>query len=121
MGRSIKLTLKGVPPSLNRFAGRENAWEYRKTKTEWTDAVFWAIKAQGTRLPKPFDRAVVTITYFFPDNRRHDADNYSGKFLLDGLTRGGVIVDDDLKHITPIIEGEIDRKNPHTEIRVVER
>lgn len=118
--RSIKLTIKGIPPSLNRFLGRANEWEYRHSKQDWTDMVVWAIRAQKIRLPKPFQKAHVTITYYFPDNRRHDADNYCGKFLMDGLTRGGIIVDDDFDHITVCVAGDIDRKNPRTEITVVE-
>ena len=64
--------------------------------------------------------ARVTITYFFPTRARHDADNYSGKYLLDGLTIAGVIVDDDLKHISTTIRGEYDKDNPRTEIEVEE-
>lgn len=120
MGRSIKITLKGVPPSLNRFAGRENVWEYRDAKNAWTSLVCWAIKAQGCKISKPFERARVVITYYFPDNRRHDADNYCGKLLLDGLTHGGLIVDDDFKHISLTVDGEVDRENPRTEIVVQE-
>ena len=42
--------------------------------------------------------ATVCITCFFPDNRRHDPDNYAGKLLLDGLKKAGIIKDDDFKH-----------------------
>ena len=93
----ITLTIKGVPPSLNRFLGRANEWEYRSAKKEWTELVLWAIKAN--KPSKPYDFAEVHISYFFPDERRHDADNYCGKLLLDGLTRGGVIKDDDFRQI----------------------
>jgi len=118
--RSVKLTLKGIPPSLNTFAGRENSWEYRKAKQNWTNTVLWTLKAQGIRLPKPFERARVTILYYFPDNRRHDPDNYSGKLFTDGLTRGGIIVDDDFKHICLSVDGDVDRAYPRTEIVVQE-
>ena len=112
----MKITLNGVPPSLNRFAGRANTWEYRAAKQEWTDAVAWMAKMIAP--PQPYQKARITITYFFPTNARHDADNYAGKFLLDGLTKGGIIVDDDLKHITTTIIGKVDRKQPRTEIEV---
>lgn len=115
----MKIVLKGVPPSLNAFAGRQNPWEYRKAKAEWTDAVAWAVLAAG-KPPVPYHKARITITYFFPTNARHDADNYAGKFLLDGLTKAGVIVDDDLKHITTTIIGKVDKNNPRTEIEVEE-
>jgi len=115
---TIRLTIPGVPPSLNATAGRLNVWDYRANKKKWTEAVMWAIRAAKARPERPYSRAVVTITYFFPTAARHDADNYAGKYLLDGLTRGGVIVDDDLKHISTTIRGEIDRERPRTEIEV---
>lgn len=114
----IRLEIPGVPPSLNRTLGRLNAWEYRETKKKWTEAVMWAVRAAKARPERPYSRAMVTITYYFPNANRHDADNYSGKYLLDGLRLGGVIADDDLKHITTTIRGEIDRQNPRTEIEV---
>lgn len=116
----MTITLKGVPPSLNKTAGRKNVWEYRNAKAEWTQLVEWACKASKDRPKTPYQRAVVEITYYFPTLARHDADNYAGKFLLDGLTKAGVIVDDDLKHITTVIKGDYDKKNPRTEIRVSE-
>lgn len=36
----------------------------------------------------------MTLHYFFKDNRRRDPDNYSGKFILDGLVRAGILQDD---------------------------
>ena len=116
----MKITLKGVPPSLNKVVGRNNVWEYRKAKSEWTQLVEWSCKASKDKPVKPYEKAIVEITYYFPNRARHDADNYAGKFLLDGLTKAGVIVDDDLKHITTIIKGEHDKKNPRTEIAVTE-
>ena len=118
--KSVSITIPGVPPSLNRFLGRAGCWDYRTAKNQWTDAVMWAIRANDWKPKKPWEHAHVTITYFFPDNRKRDADNYAGKLLLDGLTSGGLIVDDDLQHITTTIAGDIDRKNPHTVITVRE-
>ena len=94
----MRIILRGVPPSLNAFAGRENTWEYRKAKKEWTEAVQWMCKT----IPHgpPPDKAMVRIDYYFPDRRRHDADNYCGKLLLDGLTKADVIADDDFAHIS---------------------
>lgn len=115
----MKIVLRGIPPSLNQTAGRKNVWQYRKDKERWTEAVAWAARAAHTP-PTPFQMARVTITYFFPTRARHDADNYAGKYLLDGLTIAGVIVDDDLKHISTTIRGEYDKDNPRTEIEVEE-
>lgn len=115
----MKIILKGVPPSMNRFAGRQNVWEYREEKQRWTHAVWIICRASKERPHDPLEEATVEITYFFPDRRRRDADNYSGKFLLDGLTKAGVIADDDLAHISVNIKGAYDKENPRTEIIVL--
>lgn len=116
----MKIELKGCPPSLNKFAGRQNSWEYRNEKAYWTQIVWAACRASKDRPAKPMEKADVEILYYFPTRARHDADNYSGKFLLDGLTKAGVIVDDDLAHIRTNIAGDYDRKNPRTVITVKE-
>lgn len=118
--REIRLTLKGTPPSLNRFAGRQDVWSYRDAKKTWTDFVLWELRRTRQTPPEPFERADVEICYHFPDSRRRDPDNYCGKLLLDGLTAGGVIVDDDFKHIRLTVRGEVDRTRPRTEITVME-
>lgn len=116
----MRITLRGCPPSLNQFAGRENHWEYRKAKAEWTRIVWAMCWASKDRPAAPYQMASVEIMYFFPTRTRHDADNYCGKFLLDGLTKAGVIVDDDLAHIRLHIGGGWDKKNPRTVITITE-
>lgn len=117
-GGMIRIVLKGVPPSLNRFAGRQNSNEYRHEKKTWTDAVAWSVK--GQRPSKPYDKASVEILYYFPDGRRRDPDNYSGKLLLDGLTQAGIIADDSFAHITLHVAGAVDKREPRTVITVKE-
>lgn len=116
----MKIVLKGVPPSLNVTAGRTNVWTYRDKKAEWTHRVWAACMASGERPKAPPAFAIVRIDYYFDSARRHDADNYSGKYLLDGLTKAGVIMDDDFGHICLSVNGHTDRADPRTEIRVVE-
>lgn len=116
----MRIVLKGCPPSLNAFAGRENVWQYRKAKLDWTNAVIWQCKASKDKPARPCPLADVVIMYYFQTQTRHDADNYAGKFLLDGLTKAGVIVDDSMDHIRLHIAGGYDRKNPRTVITVKE-
>ena len=118
MNDGIRLVLKGVPPSLNKFAGRENSWEYRKTKQEWTTAVWAAAMSSKLRPAHPYKRADVKILYYFPTRGRHDADNYAGKFLLDGLTKSRIIEDDDFSHIRLGVAGAYDKDEPRTVITV---
>lgn len=116
----MEITLRGYPESLNHYAGRENSWEYRKAKAEWKEIVWAACLANKERPSKPYDYADVEIKYYFKTKSRHDADNYAGKFLLDGLTEAKVIADDSMDHIRLHISGDYDRKNPRTVITIKE-
>lgn len=114
----IKIIIPEIPPSNNKYIGRGSknyqAFEYQKKKKQWQRL----IKFYSQYLEKPLDKAKVTITYYFPDQRKRDPDNYSGKFILDGLVKAGVIVDDSFKHIELEIRGRTDKNNPRTEITV---
>jgi len=117
----MKLIIPEIPPSNNRFMGRGTvkgqAFGYQNEKQRWE----WLVKAAVKKKPKkPMEKARVRITYFFPDRKRRDPDNYSGKFLLDGLTRAGLIKDDSFSNIQLELRGECDRKNPRTEIELEE-
>lgn len=110
-------TIHQIPPSLNKFAGRENTWEYRGLKQEWKDIVSLCCRPRPS---VPIEKAKVTITYYFPDRRRHDPDNYAGKMILDGLTNAGIIKDDSFDCIELVLRGGYDKKNPRTEIEIQE-
>ena len=106
---------------MNRYNGRTNSWEYRNEKRRWTDTVKLLAKCQQNRTGEQFEKAKVTLTYFFADSRRRDPDNYSGKLILDGLTKAGVIKDDDFDHIELVIrKGGVDKDNPRTEVEITE-
>jgi Holliday junction resolvase RusA-like endonuclease len=104
-----------TPPSLNKYAGRENVWEYRAEKTRWKGICAAYCRP---RPKQPPEYARVTLTFFFDSRRRHDADNYQ-KFILDGLVAAGVIMDDDFAHVQVLCKGGYDKKNPRTEIEIM--
>ena len=113
---TVKIIIPAIPPSMNKFLGRENAWEYRKLKQEWKDMIYILCRERPT---KPFEKATVRITYFFPTRTRHDPDNYAGKMILDGLTAAKIIKDDSFDCIELILRGDYDKKKPRTEIEVI--
>lgn len=113
----ITIVLPFLPPSLNRVAGR-GPYNYREAKERFTEQV--RLNCLNSRPKAPVDRSTVTIRYYFPDRRRRDPDNYSGKFLLDGLTKAGIIADDSFNHITLHLEAYCDPKKPRTEIEIEE-
>jgi Holliday junction resolvase RusA-like endonuclease len=104
-----------IPPSLNQFAGRENKWEYRQTKAEWLQI---ASAYCRPRPAKPFEKAVVTLEYHFPDARRRDPDNYI-KLLMDGLVAAQIIKDDCFDCIElRLKQGEVNKDRPHVIVTV---
>ena len=113
----MTIIIPQIPPSLNKYAGRKNVWQYRADKQEWKDLVC----LYSHRPKTPYKKANVTITYFFKTKARHDPDNYNGKMILDGLTAAGIIQDDSFDCITLTIKGGYDKENPRTEIEVEEK
>jgi crossover junction endodeoxyribonuclease RusA len=92
----IKLIIPGIPPSLNDWP--RNIYKLADLKKEWQKEV-WLAAYQAKVKGKRIEKAKVRITYFFATNRRRDHDNYSPKFLCDGLIKAGVIVDDNADKI----------------------
>ena len=110
----MKYTINEIPPSNNKFKGRQNHWEYRNLKKQWELLIFATCK----RPPKPIEKCEVVITYFFKTKIRHDPDNYSGVFILDGLVKARILKDDSFDCINLVLKGDYDPKNPRTEIEI---
>ncbi|MCH5192154.1 MAG: hypothetical protein J1F23_08335 [Oscillospiraceae bacterium] len=114
----MKYIIDEVPPSNNLYIGRNDRWKYQYAKKYWEDLV--RIRCRPRPL-EPIDKAIVTLTYFFKNKQRRDPDNYSGKMILDGLVRAGIIADDSFDHITLVIKCGGVSNPPYTEIEVVEQ
>ena len=116
----VKLVIPAIPPSNNKYMGRNASgfhFAYQEEKRKWE----WLVRAAVKKKPqKPFKKARVRITYFFPNKIRRDPDNYSGKFLLDGIKKAGLIEDDSFSNIRLELRGECDKENPRTEIEIEE-
>lgn len=103
---ALVIELPGMVPSLNEIR-RMNRWRFSEFVNEWkgttTRATVDAVNRAGWQAP---DHALVTVLLAFGDKRRHDPDNYTAglKGLMDGLTAGKAIVDDDFAHITLRVE-----------------
>lgn len=114
----MKLVIHEIPPSNNKYLGNSHSFNiYRREKERWHMLIRAAI---GKRPKKPLCKAVVTLRYFFPDRRRRDPDNYSGKLLLDPLVREGILADDSFDNVRLVIIGDYDKDEPRTEIELVE-
>ena len=112
----MKYIIPAIPPSNNKYIGRNMAWKYRDEKNEWA----WLIKAYCKSAPaEPFRYVSVKISYCFPTRGRRDPDNFSGKFILDGLVSAGILADDSFDCITLSLEAGYDRESPRTEIEII--
>ena len=112
----IRIEVPGIPPSLNDLK-RMHFHQWNRTKKEWADRI--AIVARGKRPPQPVEKAIGTLSYHFPDRRRRDPDNFSGKFIMDPLVAEGFLVDDSFDHVElRHKKGEPDKKNPRVVIEI---
>lgn len=109
----IKYTIPLIPPSNNEYIGRTNYREYQKAKKEWCGYVNMFCNPKPS---KPLNEVIVKITYYFATKIRRDPDNYSGKMLLDGLVKNGILHDDSFDCIDLVLNGSYDKNNPRTEI-----
>ena len=115
MAGNLRYMIPEVPPSNNKYIGRMNRWEYQEEKKRWAALVQFLCSPKPE---KPIPKAKVTLTYFFPTRVRRDPDNYSGKMILDGLVRSGILLDDSFSCLELVLLGGYDKENPRTEITV---
>lgn len=115
----IEIKIPGIPPSLNETMRMH--WRKQREQSAFWHMQMIASGIRRKRPPAPYQKARVTVTYFFDSKQRRDPDNYAPKFLMDPLTREGIIQDDSFDHVSLTVQkGGVDRKNPRTVIRIEE-
>lgn len=115
--KPIQYTIPAIPPSMNKYKGRENVWAYRRDKKAWEEMVFFCCTPRPER---PVSKCRLTLTYFFKRRVRHDPNNYDGQFITDGLVKAGILADDSFACIELVLRGDYDKDNPRTEIEITE-
>jgi Holliday junction resolvase RusA-like endonuclease len=107
------LVIKEIPPSLNVLM-REH-WSKRSKQLErWR----WLVADAWKNMPVIPGRVKVKIIYYFPDKRKRDYDNYSGKLILDSL-KGKVITEDNSTVIVELAHKfEYDKADPRVVIEI---
>lgn len=87
-------------------------------KQKWKDFIVYYIKELGLE-NKRLENFEMVFTTYMPTKRRIDCDNTVPKFILDGLSESGFIVDDDSLHLHSLtLKAGYDKDNPRTEIEV---
>lgn len=89
-------------------------------KQKWKNFIRWLVDRQGYS-NLHIEKCEIHQTVYYPNNRRHDVDNSTPKFIIDGLVESGMIVDDDSKHLTKLtLECKTDTEHPRTELLIVQ-
>lgn len=92
-----RFTIRGRFPSLNDYLRIKSSGQRAATKRDLDHRVMWAAKEAGIR---PVRRYMLRVDWYEKDRRR-DWDNVASgkKFILDGLKKAGVVVDDSQKYL----------------------
>lgn len=89
-------------------------------KQKWKEFIVFWIHEIGLE-NKRLESFEMIFTTYMPTKRRIDCDNTVPKFILDGFSEAGFIVDDDGKHLKSLtLRTGYDKYNPRTEIEVIE-
>lgn len=85
-------------------------------KGRWKDFMCYFVEEQGYA-NLHIEQCEIYQTIYFPNHRRHDPDNYTPKFMMDGLVASGMLVDDDSEHVTKLtLQCFTDTEHPRTEL-----
>lgn len=111
-------------PIENPYHPLMNQWMIMKRpmmnalKQKWSDFIVWFINKQGYS-NLLIEKCKMKFTTYYKTNRRHDVDAASPKFILDGFTESGFIIDDDSTHLISLtLECYVDKEYPRTEIEI---
>ena len=119
----IKLIIPRLPKSGNKIQN----WHYHKRheyNLDWYSEIMvcWRYYQDDHKIPQnlPLEKAKITVTFFFPDKRKRDKENYirGAKPIIDGLIYAGIIKDDNWEDIETQYYKGYDKENPRTEIIV---
>lgn len=104
-------------PSINQWMVMRRP-QMNQVKGKWKDFMVWLMEYYGYS-NRQIDKCNIEYTTYFPTKARHDPDNTSPKFLMDGLVESGFLVDDDGEHVLSLkLICKYDKENPRTEILV---
>ena len=108
-----------IHPSTNQWM-RLQRMAMNALKQKWHDFIIWWVDDLGYQNLK-LEYFEITIATYMPTKRRSDPDNISPKFILDGFTAAGFIVDDDGLHLKALtLKTGYDNNDPRTEIIIKE-
>lgn len=115
--RKKRVILRPIHQSINQWMIL-NRMAMNGLKQCWKDLIVWWVWDCGLN-DLLIDKCTIKFTSFMPTKRRSDPDNIVPKFILDGMTEAGLLVDDDGRHIKELIlSTDYDKDHPRTEIEI---
>lgn len=104
-------------PSINVWSIKPRIQMNHLKQTWKAFIIHWINELGYTNLK--LDKYEIEYHIYHLTKRRTDPDNFSPKFIMDGFTESGFIVDDDREHCKKLtIICDVDKNNPRTEIIV---
>lgn len=117
-GETVVLAFS-LPPRVLWPNGRANHYAKAKAIKAHKTAAWLAASDALEEIGGGWERASVAAAFFWPDLRRRDSDGATAslKSLIDGITKAGLIPDDDTAHLShlPPTFG-VDRSCPRVEL-----
>lgn len=110
----VVLEIPESPVSLNKWS-RMHWAAARGIKKRWENMI--AVLALQQKAPK-FKKANIIIEYYFTTAHRRDKDNYTPKFIMDGLVKASVLTDDNTSLVN--VDWTINKGEPRTVITIEE-
>lgn len=109
--------------SINEFTNIKNRIVQNNLKQNWKSFFVWLANKEGMTGWK-LDKFEISYKWVFPNNMRHDSDNYIffNKFVADGLSEADVITDDCFGKMYLKLDCDkyVDKEHPRVEITIKE-
>jgi crossover junction endodeoxyribonuclease RusA len=112
MTATLNITILGVPISVNaayRTVKRGGKVYMTDGGKEWKKLIFWEVFAGAQNWQGAGREYILTVDYFFPDNRRRDSHNYA-KLIVDAVAAALGIDDRYIRYRDGTVE--VDKENP---------
>ena len=112
-----------VHPELLYKKNKQGPSNYSQVRDLWFTTIRNLLMANRDKLSEmhAFSKALVWFTFFFPDDRVRDVDNYAIKLVNDALVKCRLLKDDDHRILSSVIvTSSIDHRYPRTEIVIAE-
>ncbi len=112
----LKITVNDVLP--RRKENASSSIPASLLRSYWAGNVAYAVRKLDVAVH--YERALCAITVYGPRDVDWDVDNRAISYVINALRMAGIIPGDEWDKLSLLLLGGVDRKNPRTEIRLIE-